>query len=250
MYFANKLRSLSRYIKRKILIVVSVFRGRKGYECPLCGKSPKYFVPYGTNELRLNAECPFCRASENDRLEMLWYKKHLDAHDILHFAPEQSQYKYFKSISIEKSINYLTVDIDISAFGVMQKEDICCLSFDDNSFDLIVCNQVLEHIKDDRKAISELARVLKPDGIAVITVPIDLKHVTLEEDWINTDALRIKYYGEAEHERMNGLDFEEKLFESGLSGEKIFAKDFLDEVEIKRAGLEKTGFFFLCRKRG
>ncbi len=239
-----------RLTHKAVLILCSFIYGGLQYECPCCNRKVHYFMPYGTHKLRINAECPICRAAERDRIEMLYYKKANPIYGrVLHFAPERTQYAYLESLSLAGKIDYLTVDINENAYGVKKKEDICSLSFENESFDCIICNQVLEHINDDEKAISEMGRVLKHDGVAVITVPIDIKNVTLEEEWINTDSLRIKYYGEADHKRMNGIDFEEKLYKNGIKGEKKYSKDFLSKKEMRKYGLKENEFFFICRKR-
>ena len=242
----RKLRSLGYLINWYILAFVSFLKGHGKYYCPCCGEKIKYYKPYGTYRLRLNAECPKCGAAERDRIEKLFYIKKLSlSGSVLHFAPERIQFDFFsKNNSI---CYYMPVDINEQAFGVKQKEDITELSFKDDYFDYIVCNHVIEHIKDDEKAIRELSRVLKPNGKVIITVPYDKDNVTLEESWINTDKLRIKYYGEADHQRMNGIDFEDKLARNGLVGEKVYA-DFLLDGEMKAAGLKKEEFFFLCKK--
>ena len=96
---------------------------------------------------------------------------------VLHFAPEQAFYKRFKNI---KHFDYVTTDLNSPIATV--KADICNLPFESNSFDVILCNHVLEHILDDTKAMQELFRVLRPRGMGVFQIPQDLKLETTFED--------------------------------------------------------------------
>lgn len=221
---------------------------RGGYFCPCCEKKISYYKPYGTKKLRMNAECPFCRGAERDRIEFLYYRNKMELKKdmkILHFAPEKSQYEYFLDMSIE---DYWPVDIDASVNMIRKAEDITAISFDADTFDLIICNQVLEHVENGDKAISELARVLRKDGICILTVPLNENNVTLEKEEINTDKLRIRYYGEANHVRMYGSDFGEILYRCGLTGRKIYAKELADKNVLHAAGLKRNEYFWICRK--
>lgn len=246
-----------RELQKKAFVSISKIRGRKlNRRCPVCTKLVRYYKPYGTKKLRFESECPrcSCRAAERDRIEMSWYRIKNSKGDLinantrlLHFAPEIGQYKYFIK-ELKLGTNYLTVDICEDIPMVRKKVDITDIDFDDDSFDFIICNQVLEHVSEVERAIREVSRVLAKDGHAIITVPIDEKHPTLEEKRINTDALRIKYYGEANHVRMFGYDFADILYRNGLIAKKIFAGSFLDKESLFRAGLKASEFFWLCRK--
>jgi SAM-dependent methyltransferase len=142
---------------------------KSNVNCPCCGwKGPK-FLPHGIDN-RINARCPKCNSLERHRLYYLFLKKYIPTNKpikVLHFAPEKIITKLFQSFS---NINYLSADLDPEKG--MVKEDIIELSFTDNSFDLIFCSHVLEHIPDDIKAMQEVHRVLKPDGFALLKVPI------------------------------------------------------------------------------
>lgn len=239
---------------RKVELISKIFvsrilgGGRNGYVCPCCEKNIPYYKPYGTRNLRINAECPICRAAERDRVERLWLNRELDRIPelrILHFAPERNQYNFISKINKE---NYWPVDIDEKIDMIRQVEDITKISFGDGTFDLIICNQVLEHVSEANIAMQELSRVLKDDGVCLITVPIDEQHETLENAEINTDVLRIKYYGEANHVRMYGNDFDNILLSNGLKGTKIFARDLCERKLLRKAGLKQNEYFWLCKK--
>lgn len=238
-----------------VLIMESVICGslfcNEGYKCPCCNNKVKFFLPYGTKRQRVNAMCPKCGAMERDRLQRVFFQNLTELESksgkILHVAPEQAQYNYLKQ---RFGVGYISADIDANAPNVMKQEDLRSLSFCDECFDIVICNQVLEHIPtnvDD--AIRQIARVLKPDGFVIITVPIDLKSETLEDPSIKTDSDRIRYYGEANHYRMFGKDFSERLFSNGLKSVQVRAMDLMTASEYKRIGLSKREFFWKCKKK-
>lgn len=227
-----------------VRILLSAISMKGKGECPCCKEKIRYYKPYGTKKLRTNAECPKCRAAERDRIERIWLEKQNwgGGEDVLHFAPEAGQYEYLS----KKFINYWPVDIDSNMKNIKKVEDITNISFEDDTFDLIICNQVLEHVIQDEKSIRELARVLRKNGRCLITVPIDDNNPTLCEEWINTTALRIKFYGEDNHVRMYGNDFDKVLLKNGLKSKKIYAKDLANTESLVKAGLKKDAYFWLC----
>ena len=90
--------------------------------------------------------------------------------------------------------------------------DIADMNFEDNFFDVIICSHVLEHVKDDQKAMHELFRVLKPKGIAILQVPISkTARETFEDFSITTPEGREKYFGQKDHVRIYGKNYKERL---------------------------------------
>ncbi|MBR1646147.1 MAG: methyltransferase domain-containing protein [Selenomonadaceae bacterium] len=218
-------------------------------ECPVCKTKIRVFLPFGETP-RPNAQCPNCKSLERHRAlwlllqQLNWYRKGMH---VLHFAPELIFYRLFTSF---KDIDYWSVDLDPKGYGGMVRKqvDITNITFDDNSFDLIMCTHVLEHIPDDKKAMSELYRVLKPKtGIAFLNVPVYDMPQTFENPEINTPELRSKYYGQFDHVRAYGLDYPQRLSEAGFIVHLITMQGF-DEKTLKRYGLNKNEKIFLCRK--
>ena len=126
---------------------------------------------------------------------------------VLHIAPEQCFYNLFKNL---KNINYTTYDLNSPLADI--KGDICNLPFKENSFDFILCNHVLEHINDDKKAMKELYRVLNKNGTAILQVPINQKsRKTFEDSSIVDKKERIEKFGQYDHIRLYGLDYFKKL---------------------------------------
>ena len=155
---------------------------------PIDGKSFRMFLPYGYGTQRNNVLSPSTLSLERHRLLWLYLQNETDfftakeKKNVLHFAPEQEFYKRFKK---QKNIQYTTTDLFSPLADV--KADICNLPFEDNQYDVLFCNHVLEHIPDDTKAMQELYRVLKPGGMAIIQIPHDLNIDTTFSDESITD---------------------------------------------------------------
>jgi len=191
------------------------------YIDPIDGKSFKRFLPYGYESPRENVLSPSTLSLERHRLLWLYLKGETDfftkKHKVLHFAPEQAFYKRFRAL---ENLNYTTTDLDSPLADI--KADICDLPFADNSFDIIFCNHVLEHIPDDTKAMEEIYRILKPNGWAVLQIPQDLKRATTFEDNTITDRKeRAKIFGQYDHVRIYGRDYFTKLREIGFHVEEV-----------------------------
>lgn len=193
------------------------YRGLR-FECPICGGRFRKFFTTGVPP-RKNAICPQCGSFERHRL--LWMfgheKTNLFRSDLtlLHFAPASCLQKRF-----EQFPHLVYISADISAPNVMVKMDITAISLADHSIDCILCYHVLEHILDDRMALKELFRVLKPGGWAILQVPIEGEH-TFEDTSIITAEERLKYFGQEDHVRIYGRDYKERLEESGFSVEVV-----------------------------
>lgn len=130
------------------------------FQDPIDGKKFRSFLPYGYGKQRENVLSPSTLSLERHRLLWLYLSRETDFFSapkkVLHFAPEQAFYKRFKKL---KNLDYTTTDLHSPLADV--KADICDLPFEDNSFDIILCNHVLEHIPNDTLAMKELYRILK-----------------------------------------------------------------------------------------
>ena len=196
-------------------LVAFVYKG-KTFKDPIDGKTFRSFLPYGYEKVRANVLSPSTLSLERHRLlwlflknETLFFKKKLK---VLHFAPEQAFYKRFRNL---QNLDYTTTDLNSPLADV--KADICDLPFDDNSFDVILCNHVLEHIPNDKKAMEELYRILKPKGWAILQIPQDYKRESTFEDDSITDAKeRAKIFGQYDHVRVYGMDYFDKLASIGF----------------------------------
>ena len=212
------------------------FKGNQ-FTDPIDGSSYRKFLPYGYQNLRQNALCPGTLSLERHRLLWLYLDRKTsfltDSIRVLHVAPEQVFYKKFKSFS---HWDYTTTDLHSPLADV--KADICALPFEDNSYDLILCNHVLEHIPNDLKAMRELYRVLKPRGTAILQVPLEEdRENTFEDDSITDQQERTRIFGQYDHVRVYGQDYYNRLQKAGFKATPV---DYIKEVtegDIKRFAL-------------
>ncbi|WP_204346718.1 class I SAM-dependent methyltransferase [Psychroserpens algicola] len=224
------------YVARPVLAFI--LKGNT-YVDPIDGKSFTSFLPYGYGNQRNNVLSPSTLSLERHRLLWLYLKNDTDFFSaekkVLHFAPEQCFLKRFKSL---QHMDYTTTDLESPIADV--KADICNLPFEDNSYDVILCNHVLEHIPDDTKAMQELYRVMKPGGYGVFQIPQDLKRaVTFEDDTITDRSERAKIFGQYDHVRVYGRDYFDKLRNIGFKVEEVDYTTQFSEEEIKKYCLAK-----------
>ena len=210
--------------------------------CPCCGGYFPGFISGGPC-LRPNACCPRCGSLERHRLLWLYLQEKTGFFTqqlrVLHVAPESIFQETFKRLP---NLHYISADI--ASPLAMVKMDITDIHFPDNTFDVILCSHVLEHIPDDRLAIRELFRVLKPGGWAILQVPIDMKRETTYEDpSITTAEGRKKHFGQEDHVRWYGNDFTQRLREGGFETEESnFSRQF-DANTIAKYGLIHDSIF-------
>jgi len=181
------------------------------YQDPIDGKTFKKFLPYGYENQRENVLSPSTLSLERHRLLWLYLKSETDffkaPKKVLHFAPEQAFYKRFRAM---KNLDYTTTDLNSPLADV--KADICDLPFEDDTYDVIFCNHVLEHIPNDTKAMQELYRILKPSGMAILQIPQDLQRAqTFEDNSITDRKERAAIFGQYDHVRVYGRDYFDKL---------------------------------------
>lgn len=206
---------------------------------PIDGKTFRSFLPYGYENPRENVLSPSTLSLERHRLLWLFLQNETnfftDSLRVLHFAPEQAFYKRFRKL---KNLDYTTTDLNSPLADV--KADICKLPFAANTFDVILCNHVLEHIPDDTSAMKELYRVLKPGGWGVFQIPQDLKRsITFEDNSITDKVERTKIFGQYDHVRIYGRDYFDKLREIGFTVKEIDFTEQLTKEEIERFRLAK-----------
>ena len=248
-FFLNK-------IPRPILIRLSYFvkplflltlRGNR-FTDPIDGRSFSKFLPYGYEKQRENVLSPSTLSLERHRLLWLYLKEHTNFFTaplkVLHFAPEQAFYKRFRDLN---NLDYTTTDLNSPLADV--KADICDLPFEDNSFDYILCNHVLEHIPDDTKAMQELYRILKPGGTAILQIPQDLnRDETFEDNSIQDPRERAMIFGQYDHVRVYGRDYFDKLRSIGFKVEEVDLTANLSPGLIDKYRLAKGEIIPVARK--
>jgi SAM-dependent methyltransferase len=241
----------------------------KEYQCPVCGVRLRAFRPLWKSYWRdvakfapvhpptametLNLEnfsCPRCDAFDRDRLIAIYLEGVFRTFDcnrtyrLLEFAPGHALHRKLKRYPF---IAYRSADLLRKT--VNERVDLTNMTaYSDNSLDIILCSHILEHIPEDRKAMREIARVLKPDGFAVILVPLVIGiDDTHEDPSLNTEALRWKYFGMGDHVRQYGKrDFIERLQSSGLNVEQLGIDYFGAEV-FRRAGIASNSVLYVVR---
>lgn len=223
------------------------FRGTRFID-PINGKSYRKFLPYGYVRQRENALSPGTLSLERHRLlwlflknETIFFKEEIK---VLHIAPEQSFYRIFKK---QKNITYTTYDLNSPLASI--KGDVCNMPFKDNSFDFLLCNHVLEHIEDDKKAMSEIYRVLNINGTAILQVPLNQNSKkTLEDNSITTRKERIEKFGQYDHVRLYGMDYFKRLKKVGFEVEQIKYASNYNKKDIKKFGIIEDEIIPLCKK--
>ena len=210
------------------------------FTCPMCGYRGM-FISVG-RPTRWDARCPDCGSRERHRLTWLWLTENggnkFAGKRIIHFAPEKIWTKKMQGQS-----NYETADLYQK--NVTHQENITKLTLASESFDVVMCHHVLEHIPDDNAAIKELFRILKSGGMAVLSVPINTsRYATYEDKSITDPAIRRKCYGGTDHLRFYGMDFGDKLKAVGFDVETYR----LPEADETRYGLLNNEFIYIARK--
>lgn len=206
----------------------------KGMHCPVCGKNFRKFMPYGYGDVRDNALCPGCMSLERHRLMWLYMTRETDffrsTPKVLHIAPERC---FMKRLGKMLGGDYITADLESPLAKV--KMDIQDIPFEDNSFDVVLCNHVLEHIEDDRKAMREMFRVMRPGGWGIMLVPLNPQRETTYEDAsITSPEARKEAFRQYDHVRDYGLDYPDRLAEAGFEVEAInYASGFPPEEAAK-----------------
>ena len=238
-------------IRRRVKFALKRLRySGVGRTCPICGGQSRVFSDFGYT-LRHDAQCIWCGSLERHRLVWLYLQKKLNftkygaESRFLHIAPEECLEPKLRRAFPGK---YLTADLFDEK--VDMKMDISQIGFPDQTFDFIYCSHVLEHVPDDNKAMREFYRVLTDQGTAVIMVPITAAE-TFEDLSITDPNERLRIFGQKDHVRRYGPDFEDRLRNAGFAVTRVIGKDFLSAKEIEEMGVSDAAgdFIFECRRK-
>ena len=248
---------LTRTIPRPLLISLSkygrgvlefYFKGDR-LEDPISGKKYRKFLPYGRLVSRENALAPGTLSLERHRLLWLFLQRKTDffskKRKMLHIAPEQCFIELFRA---QKNLDYTTGDLLSPLADV--KMDIHDIPFNDNEFDVVFCNHVMEHVEDDIKCMSEIYRVLRPGGFAILQVPLNYRRdKTYQDESITSPRDREKAFGQDDHVREFGLDYGQRLQKAGFSvREDNFLMTDLTADERVKFALPKEEVIYYCTK--
>jgi SAM-dependent methyltransferase len=227
-----------------------LYRGNK-VTCPVCEKSFSSFLSYGSAVAhRENVLCPYDLTLERHRLMWLYLKNESDFFTadhlkVLHIAPEQCFYSKFKA---QKNLDYLTGDLESPLADL--HFDLHKIPLEDNQFDVVFCNHVMEHVTDPIQCMSELFRVMKIGGWAIMQVPQDLSRETTYEDAsITSPEEREKHFWQKDHVRLFGKDYPQWLEKSGFTVESFDLSSHFDQQTIDKFRLVPGEILYIARKK-
>ena len=247
-------RPLLQRVAEWIVPLVGLLYVGKGKQCPLCGCQRRKFLPYGYVTSRENALCPNCLSLERHRLLWLWLLRESDIGRgamalprLLHIAPEVALMRKFRKMYARDAERYVTADLE-SPLADMHF-DVQQIPLADESFDTIICNHIMEHVEDDRKALKELYRIMRRGGWGVILSPVELeREKTFEDDTITDRAERTRIFGQYDHRRIYGRDYAERLREAGFEVYDIDYKNELSKAEQQLYALPADHLYIVCKQ--
>jgi SAM-dependent methyltransferase len=216
--------------------------------CPLCRSHVRSFRPGGVIPRR-EAICPVCDSAERHRLAWWFLQRRTDLMEgtskrLLHVAPE---FEIKRRLDRMRFIDYYSASL--GGANVRSKVDITDIPFPDETFDAIYCSHVLEHVSNDRKAMSEFFRVLRQSGWALLQVPVAVGVTeTLEDPSVIDPVEREKVFGQADHVRLYGDDYPDRLKSCGFQVSVFRPQELLSPRQIERLGIDTTEQVFFCRK--
>lgn len=221
-YLLNKLpRPLLIRLSYIFKVVAPLIYKGNNVHCPVCEKSFRKFLSYGSSVAhRENVLCPYDLTLERHRLMWYYLKNHSNFFsanniELLHIAPEQCFHGKFKK---QKNLNYTTGDLESPIADL--HFDLHNIPLEENSFDVIFCNHVLEHVEDDHQCMKELYRIMKKGGWGIFQVPIDYnRDETYEDASIISEKDRELHFWQKDHLRLYGKDYPIKLQNVGFDVE-------------------------------
>ncbi len=231
------------------LFLRAVFFVGRRYECPCCGWRVRQFVAAGGSmKAREKGHCPRCNSKARHRRDWLFLQQRADllgGQDLrlLHLSPRRCIERRLRS---KRNIQYVASDIEKHPL-VDVIFDLASAPFTSETFDALVCIHVLEHVENDREAMSEMYRVLRSGGWALITVPLRLGSLTYEDPGVVDPEERRLAFGETSHVRWYGSDVVDRIEAAGFTVDLDLAEDLSDEV-VDRYGLLRDENVLFCTK--
>jgi SAM-dependent methyltransferase len=229
------------------------------YNCTFCNYGANRFLTMGEDLPvlvkkdvvgggRREGMCPNCGSFDRERLIHLYLKEIFKIEEkkdlkILHIAPEKRLTNYLLKLDLDYSCGDLFTE-GYSYADHVKNMNVTEIPFENEIFDLVICNHVLEHIPNDLDAMKEIYRVLKAGSLALLQVPISNNSKITEEDFSITEPSdREKYYGQFDHVRLYGQDYIDRLNSVGFNVDRVnISKDY------EKAGLILKEDIFVCKK--
>lgn len=217
-------------------------------QCPICN----YHGTFKNYRGRPNAYCNQCGALERHRLVWLFWQARTNLFDgqpkrMLHFAPEAC----FRSRLVRlPGLDYLTGDLSPKSAKAMRKLDITRIDAPSDSFDVVHASHVLEHVHNDRGAMQELYRVMRPGGWGIFQVPLKWDEHTFVDPRARTPQARKRAYGQHNHVRYyGGLDYGPMLQSVGFHVDPVPFAAAWDAEQIARFRVCPHERIYFCTKR-
>ena len=248
---------LTRWVPRTVLqrgahlalqAVAWTYAGSR-FEDPITGKSYRKMLPYGRVRSRPNALAPHSLSLERHRAVWAYMRRETNFFEaplrMLHLAPE---YCYLTRFKKQDNLDYVTGDLESP--WADHHFDCHDVPFDNDSFDVVMGNHLLEHVEDDRRVMSEFHRVMKPEGWGIFQVPINYKDPNTAEDPNVTDPMeRERLYWQQDHVRLYGYeDYPARLREAGFEVDVVDMKELLGTELYERYSLGEERWVYLVRK--
>lgn len=235
------------------------------HRCNICGRRFSKFLPYGggwkavpplMRAINLvgsdvdNYECPWCGAFDRERHLLMYIKaigllEALADLKVLHFAPEK---RIADIIQQQRPMRYVKADLHPTAPDV-ERVNMLAIPYDDQSFELVIANHVLEHVSDDQRCLEELRRILKIGGKAILQTPFSNRlRNTWSDDGIDDDVSRLHAYGQEDHVRLFGADIFARFSEFGLTSRVQSHDELLPHIDARVFGVNRNEPFFLFER--
>ncbi len=253
---------------RNLIQRYQAFRLRgDAYHCPFCNHKFSAMLPAGEKHeiiqekkiigagYRENALCPRCYSTDRDRLLYLYLSRKTNIerqeYSILHIAPEKSLKNYLKSFS---QLHYEAGDkFDEGYENAYYDQDVMHVDLldinkPDHSVDIVICNHVLEHIENDRQAMSEIYRIMRIGGWGILQVPISPILESTFEQPTTSPQEREHLFGQKDHVRLYGKDYKERLESIGFRVSTIHMNEVIPTEKMKIYGINPDELIYLVRK--
>lgn len=253
----NQIININDSLRQDIMVEKNSIDG--SYFCNCCNSNVKFFSSGGESSslfdryhiigggYRENVICPNCGAMDRVRWQNYVLTHFTDILDekcnVLHIAPEEHIYKLIHN---NVDCDYYPCDIELSK--AQHRCDLTNIQFKDNFFDYIIANHVLEHIKRIDMALSEVRRVLKPNGKFIISFPICMELKTWEETGDLSNLERLEKFGQEDHVRLFGYDYREYIERYGFHVNTMLPEEVLDAATILKYGLIRDDVILICSK--
>jgi SAM-dependent methyltransferase len=226
-------------------------------QCTLCERRVRQFLPYRggwraapplMRALQIVGSdldhylCPRCGSTDRERHLWLYLQaagllEAMRGRSVLQFAPEPGLMARMDAVGCARLVR---ADLFPNGPGI-ERIDMLAIPYADETFDFVLANHVLEHVADDRRALAELRRVLKPGGGAILQTPYSaVLQQTIADPGVTTAEARLQLYGQEDHVRLYGRDIGERFAAAGFVSRMKTHAEALPEIDAVRCGVNRA----------